>query len=218
MNFFSNSDSNLNNENHHYFIGHMLSDMSNIKALKKVQKKLKTKYGLKNYHWNNKLFGNLIYLGYFTEKDAENYMNNIFSKLLKEISIKFNEIECNYTELTVNYDKSYYNISINFSDENRYLEDIIIPYLYEMGIMPIYDRKKNKNSPSVNLMYYKESRVVIDKKDKINIQIPDIKFKIDGLSLLRGTPIHHRSGHPSLHDQMNIEEVKKFNFPLNGSV
>jgi len=42
----------------------------------------------------------------------------------------------------------------------------------------------------------------------------DDTFKIDHISLLRGTPTKVRSGTPSVHDQMTLEEVSKYTFPL----
>jgi hypothetical protein len=57
-----------------------------------------------------------------------------------------------------------------------------------------------------------------NKTDGINIQIPTDKFKINHISLIKGNPVKIRSGTPSIHDQMNLEEVYKYNFPLKGEL
>jgi len=209
---------NNNNDKHHFFIGNIFNNYSQIRILKKIQKKLKKKYYLKNYHINNKFFGNLIYLGYLEEKIANIYMENIFNHLLTCVSNKFNKLLCNYTEYKIDFDKSYYKISLKFTDENNYLNKIIIPYLYEKGIAPIYDKKKYIYQPTIDLIYYKNSNILKDKSSKINIQVPIENFEINSLSLIKGTSVHVRSGTPSLHDQMIFEEVNKYNYPLNGDI
>ena len=39
------------------------------------------------------------------------------------------------------------------------------------------------------------------------MMIPLEKFKIDHLSLIKGKSVKVRSGTPSLHDQLNLEEI-----------
>jgi hypothetical protein len=211
-----NTNNVLTNEKHHYFIGHMFNDIENVKVLKNIQKKLKKKFKLKNNHSYGRLFANFLYLGYFEEKYADMYMTKRFNDLIQNITSEFKELECNYTEFKIEYDKTYYNIQLRLKDENDYLKNIIVPYMNEFGIEPVYGPKKTY-VPNVNLVYYKESSILKDKKSQIKIEIPQIKFKIEDLCLLRATPVKSRSGYPSLHDQLNIEEVKKYKVPFNGN-
>lgn len=201
-----------NNDKFHFFIGNIFNNEEQIQLLKNIQKKIRKKYGLKEPHWNNKFFTNLIYIGYFNNKTASLYMENIISPLLNAISSNFDVLECNYTNFKIDYDKTFYKISLKFNDINNYLENIIIPYLHENAILPIYD-KKYILKPSIDLIYYKDSYKLLN-KDHLNIEIPKDKFYIDHISLIKGTPVKYRVGTPSLHDQMILEEVSKYTFPL----
>jgi len=130
-------------DKHHFYIGNIFSDEDQLNVLKNIQRKLIKKYKLRNYHWNNKYSSNLIYLGYLHERVAYKYMENIISYLLKAISEKFNHLECIYTGYKLEYDKSFYKISLKFNDVNNYLEKIIVPYLHNNAILPVYEKKKN---------------------------------------------------------------------------
>lgn len=208
---------NFNEDKYHFFIGNIFNNNNQIKLLKNIQRKLIKKYKLKNYHWNNKFCSNLIYLGYLDQNTAYKYMDNIIVNLLKAVTDKFNNLECKYTGYKLEYDKSFYKISLKINDDNNYLENIIVPYLYQNGILPVYEKKKNILKPSIDLVYYKNSSK-INGKDAIKIMVPTEKFKIDHLSLIRGNSIRVRSGTPSLHDQMSLEEVYKYSFPFNGTL
>ena len=203
-----------NKDKYHFFIGNIFNNEEQIKILKNVQKKLIKKYKLKDYHWNSKFCSNLIYLGYLDQNTAYKYMDNIVNNLLKAITERFNNLDCNYIEYKVDFDKSYYKVSLKISDSNNYLENIIIPYLHENAIIPIYEKKKNMLKPSVDLIYYKKSSIIGDRKDAIKIMVPIESFKIDHLSLIRGNSTRIRTGVPSIHNQMNLEEVHKYYFPL----
>jgi hypothetical protein len=200
-----------NNEKNHFFIGNIFNDINQIRLLRNIQKKIKNKYSLKGYHYNNRFYANLIYIGYFDNETAKLYMNNIINSLLTAISNNINLLECNYSNFKITYDKSYYKISLNFDDKNNILKKIIIPYLFNEAISPIYPQRKNVYYPIIDLIYYKNSDKLISTKNKINIQIPNDTFTIDHISLIKGTSIRVRSGLPSLHDQMNLEEVNRFN-------
>jgi len=208
---------NENKDKHHYFIGNIFNDDNQIKKLKNIQKKLIKKYKLKNYHWNNRFCSNLIYLGYLDEYTAYKYMDNIIVNLLEALTERFSVLECQYTGYKLEYDKSYYKISLKINDVNDYLHNIIVPYLHQNGILPIYEKRKNILKPTIDLIYYKESRVIGDKKDAIKIMVPIEKFKIDHISLIRGSSLKIRSGTPSLHNQMSLEEIHKYTFPLKDS-
>ena len=207
-------DHNTNKQKYHFYIGNIFTDNYQKNLLKNIQKKLKKKYNLKDYHINHNLFANLIYLGYFDNDTASKYMNNLVSKLLTAISNKFNILKCKYTGYKIIFDKSYYKISLNYTDSNNFLDKIILPYLFENGIKPIYERKRNLFKPSIDLIYYKKSYILQEKKGEILIQVPSQEFMIDHFSLIRGTPTKSRIGTPSTHDQMYFEEVYKYNFPL----
>ena len=204
-------------EKYHFFIGNIFTSEDQLIALKNIQKKLKKKYLLKDSHYNNKLCTNLIYLGYLDNETANNYMNNIICKLLTAISNKFSTLKCKYTGYKIDYDKSYYKISLQFDDENNYLKQIIVPYLYENGILPIYDKKKYIHDPSIDLIYYKKSSILESKKNGVTIQLPQNEFDINYLSLIKGTPTNIRSGTPSVHDQMYFEEIYQYKFPLKSN-
>ena len=155
----------------------------------------------------------MIYLGYFNNERAIEYMDNIIKPLLFSISEKFSTFDCKYTSYKIENDKSFYKISLNFTDQQNYLEKIIIPYLYENGIEPIYNRKKYTQKPAIDLIYYKSSSK-LNMKQEINSLVPDQTFNIDHISLIRGIPLRYRVGTPSIHDQMNLEEISRYTFPL----
>lgn len=212
-----------NNEKNHFFIGNIFNDENQIRLLRNIQKKLKKKYGLKNYHWNNVLFSDMIYLGYFTTEVAQIYMDEIISHLLKAISERFSNLNCLYSGFKLDYDKSYYRISLKFTDTNNYLESIIIPYLHQNAILPVFPSRKDIKKPSIDLIYFKNSYVLSKKKDlqemkdSIKIQFPTDAFKIDHISLIKGSATRSRSGTPSTHNQMSLVEISRYNFPLKNN-
>ncbi len=210
--FFGFMKSNNKKEKNHYFIGNIFDDENQIRILRKVTKKLKQRYNLKKSHWNNKYFTNMIYLGYLDSETVNMYMEDIINNLLKAISERFSTLTCNYNGFKLEYDKSFYKISIKFSDKDNYLEKIIIPYLYKEAILPVYSKKKLLK-PAIDLLYYKSSNKLADKND-IRIQLPKDEFKINHFSLIKGTSLVTRSGIASLHDQMVLEEVQRYNVPL----
>ena len=81
-------------------------------------------------------------------KTAIEYMENIIKPLLISISEKFSTFDCKYTSYKIENDKSFYKISLNFKDENNYLEKIIIPYLMltSQFLLRILELEKNKSS------------------------------------------------------------------------
>ena len=83
-------------EKNHYFIGNIFKNDEQIKILRNIQKKLKKRYYLKNTHYNNKLFTNLIYLGYLDAFTANLYMENIVNYLLDQIKNNFTTLNCNF--------------------------------------------------------------------------------------------------------------------------
>ena len=214
---------NSNNEKNHFFIGNIFNDENQIRLLRNIQRKLKKKYGLKNYHWNNVLFSDMIYLGYFTTEVAQIYMDEIISHLLKAISERFSTLKCSYTGFKLDYDKSYYNISLKFTDTNNYLESIIIPYLHQNAILPVFPSRRAIKKPAIDLIYFKNSYVLSKKKDlqemkdSIKIQLPTDTFKIDHISLIKGSTTRTRSGTPSTHNQMSLVEISRYNFPLKNT-
>jgi hypothetical protein len=203
-----------NKQRYHYFIGNIFRNDNQIKLLKRIQSKLRKKYLLRKFHWNNYFCTNLIYLGYLDQTTAHKYMDNIIKKLLTAISNKFSTLICNYISYKINYDKSFYKVSLEISDNDNYLKNIIIPYLEENGIKPIYEKKTFNHNPSIDLIYYKHSDYFKEKKHEIRLQIPTEEFIIDHISLIKGSPVSIRSGTPSSHDQMHLEEILKYKFPL----
>lgn len=204
---------NNNKDKFHFFIGNIFKNDEQIKILKKIQKKLRFKYGLKNFQFNNKFFTNLIYLGYFDINTANLYMENILSPLLEAISNNFKVLECQYLNFKLDYDKVFYNLSIEVNDKNNNLSDIIVPYLYKNAITPIYNKEYKNQVPLVNVLYYKDS-TRIKNINNIKIELPKNTFKIDHLSLIKGTPYKYRVGTPSVHDQLILEEIEQYTYNL----
>jgi hypothetical protein len=208
---------------YHFFIGSIfkntkqIQDLVNIK--KNIKKKLKYSYGINDYHSNYQLSTNLIYLGYFSYSVAKEYMNNIVGKLLSAISESrdIQPLMCEYSSYKIKDDKKYYKISIEYDDISNILSKIIIPYLYENGIQPIYN-KKNYEKPAIDLLYFKKEDVKNKDKITFSMNIPKNKFILDHLSLLRGLPTKIRSGTPSTHNQMNMEEMSEFTYKLSNDI
>jgi hypothetical protein len=199
------------NDRHHFFIGNILEN-EDVNVLKRIQKKLITRYELKKYHINSNFFVNFIYLGYLNDNTAKKYMDNIITSLLNAVSTRFKTFNCNYIEYKLNFDKKFYKISLSINDDDNYLEKIIIPYLNENAILPIYNKKRNDFNPTIDLIYYKNSKIT--KKDDIKIIVPTENIKINNICLIKGNPTQGRVGYPSLHDQMFFQVVKKYVFPL----
>jgi len=203
-----------NNDKHHFFIGTIIDNNNDAGVLKRIQKKIVKKYKLRGYHINNKFYVNCIYIGYLDDITAHKYMNNILNNLLKELTTRIKKINCNYLEYKLNFDKLFYKISLTVKDNENNLENIIVPFLHDNAILPVYNKKRTDFNPSVELIYFKESKY-IKKKEDIKIMVPIENFKLNNLSLIRGTSVKRRIGNPSLHDQMFLEVVEKYIFPLD---
>jgi hypothetical protein len=213
---------NNNNDKNHYFIGTIIEDENLVKRLKKVRKKLLNKYNLQDIHFPNLMMANYIYLGYFPLAVAKLYMDDIMNYLLKAISEKCSKLYCNISNFKLTYDQVYYKIMLQFQDKNNKLEDIIIPYLYQKGITPVYGLKKHNEKPTIDVVYFKESTKIKEQREKFGRKFkliadyPSDTFVIDTLCLIQGTPIKSRVGTPSTHDPMEFEKVKNYEFSLSG--
>ena len=226
--FASNScnstNNNMNDEKHHYFIANIIDDIRIVQKLQKMRKKLINKYKLEHYHYPNIITGNLIYIGYFDQKVAQLFMKDIMSFLLNSISNKFGKLYCKFNDIKTNFDGSYFKIYLDIEDNEKSLQNIILPYLFEKGIKPVFKNRSQNKKAYVNLIYTKGKPEKIanlqDKfKDKFKIKIdyPFDTFTIDKLCLLKGTPSKSRSGAPSTHDQMDFEKVADYEFDFKGS-
>ena len=204
---------NQNTKKYHFYIGNVFNNPSEYRLLSKIQQKIKEKYSLKDYHWNNRFFTNFIYLGYMEESVAQTYMDNIISKLLEELSDKIAPLDCSFTSYKHTFDGAFNKVSLKFSDEQGLIEKIIVPYLHKNGILKIYEKRDYILKPEIDLLYYRNSSK-IGKKEPIGMFIPNEHFTIDHLSLIKGVPVKVRSGGASTHDQMSIEEISRFNFPF----
>ena len=207
-------------EKNHYFIGYMFHNKSVFYPLVEIQKKLRKKYKLQDSHWNNKLFGNLIYLGYIDKRIMKLYIANILGKLLNSISKKIAPIKCKYNRFFINDDKKYHKICLKFEDEKGVLKNTIIPYLFNEGISPIFNRKKNSSNPEIDILYYKPSEemskyVKMYSDPALDWDIPKNTFTMDNISILKGIPVDKHSGRQSPHNRLMIEEVETY--PLHGS-
>jgi hypothetical protein len=201
----------------HYFIGAVFNNREQIQDLVRVKKtikgKLKSKYELDQhgYHSNFKFSTNLVYLGYLEENIAEKYMENIFDSLLKELTQNIQELECQYTDFTISNDNSFYRISIDFKDTEDKLNQVILPYLNQEGIKPIYPNRTIEK-PKIELLYVNKKKVSYFEKRNFYTKLPSNSFKLDYLTLIKGIPTVSRSGSASVHDQMNLEEVEKYKY------
>jgi hypothetical protein len=206
----------MENNKSHYFIGNIFSNEEQIKKLRHIQKKLRKKYKLKEYHSNNLFFTNMVYLGFFDSVTATLYMNEIISYLLTSIQNNFTPFECTYGRYKMHYDKIYHRISLTFDDKDSYINNIIVPYLYENAIFPIFEKRKNIPYPEIDLLFYKTS-TILDKKTKfylVSKPVPPEKFIIDNISLIKGTPLKKRIGTPSIHDEMRFELVTEYKYDM----
>jgi len=209
----------FNKKRYHFFIGSVFTNPSEYKIMNKILHNLRlprdSRKKLRQVHWNNRFFTNLIYLGYLQENDAKKYMDNVFSVLLKAIISKFGVLECKYTDFKIKSDGSYNKVSIKFNDSKNLLEKIIVPYLHKNGILPIYPSKKNILKPTIDVFHYKDN-VQIDEEmiNEIKSSLENESFVLDHISLIKGEPVDIRSGTASIHDRMNIEEVDGYRFNL----
>ena len=212
-------NNNFNNEKAHYFIGTVIENKSLKKTLLKLIKSLRKKYQLKDFHTNKGTFViNHLYLGYYDYETIKLYMNDILKYLLKSISENFSELKCDFTNFYLSGDKSYYNISLQLSDKNQYLENKIIPFLQDEAVKGITNKRLIFRKPTINLIYYKSSPVIKSKQFKIGLNLPNNNVLVDNLCLIKGTPVKIRSGNPSLHDQMVLEPINDYRYDLKGNL
>ena len=222
----SNNENNENNKNikNHYFISNVIQDELLINKLKLLRKKLMSKYKIQGAHFSNIISSNLIYLGYFTKEVADLYMNKIVSYLCTTIGKKIGNLECNFSNFKLTYDKSYYKIMLQLEDKNNYLKNIIIPFLQKNAVEKIYGKRNYESKASIDLLYFKNSSKIEEQKKrfgkdfKIILNYPIDKFIMSNLVLLKGTPLETRSGYPSVHDQMEFSVIKEYNFDLHGNL
>ena len=205
----------------HYFLGNVFSDETQIEILKNIQEKMINEYDIQNYHTNDLFFTNILYLGYFDRETAEVYMDKIVKYLLTSLQKKYRPIECHYTRFKVFFDKKVYKLSLVIDDQLNIINKVILPYLYENGVQPVYEKRRYAKQSDVSLVFYKYSSAlknIFKKKYKRNHfkshDIPETKFLIDNISLIKGTPIQTKIGSPSVHDEMNFEVVQEHIYPL----
>ena len=200
-------------EKHHFFIGFVLNNISIVQKIKNIQKILKKNYGLVDYHWNSKLFVQFLYIGYMSEFVAKYYMTHIITPLLQNMKEYLSPMDCSFKDFKLTYDHMYYKLSFEISDSLSVFHDKIIPFLNKNILWPIYGEKTFKEYPSLDILFYKKRKdEYVDKK--ITISIPETTFSLDYISLIKGTPVKTRSGTPSVHDQMHIEEMHDYIFPI----
>ena len=204
----------LNAHKYHFFIGNYLSDFTQINILRNIQNKLKKNFKIKdNYFVNKKICLKMVYVGYFTTKLMYHYMNIIFSKLLESIVEKLNKLDCHYTEFSITQlNNGFLQISLGYTDENNDISNIIVPYLFDNGIKPIFNKKTIEKKQKIDLLYAKPNTRITGRRSIINIKIPIEHFSIDKISLIKGIPLNSHIGAPSQFDQMNFEEVSDFSY------
>lgn len=209
----------FNKKRYHFFLGGVFTNPSEYKIMNKIMHNLRLpkdpRKKLKTVHWNNRFFTNLVYLGYLEESVAKEYMNNVFSVLLKQIISKVGVLTCKYTDFKVKSDGSYNRVSIKFNDDDNIIERIIVPYLHKNGILPIYPSKKNILKPTIDIFHYKDNVQIDDETiNDIKQSLKNESFVFDHISLIKGETVDIRAGTASIHDRMNMEEVEGYRFNL----
>ena len=221
----NNNNNNNNDSKHHYYIGSPINDNILCEKLKNVRKKLVNKYNIKgDLHYQNIFTTNLIYLGYFDYYTAKHYMNKIIKYLCNSIVKKYGKLECKIKNFKLHYDQTFYKIMVQLEDDNDFLKNSIIPYLYHKGIETIHGNRKYEKKASIDMIYFKESQKIKEQKKKfgkkfkiVGIDLPIDKFIIDKLVLIQGTPLITRSGTPSTHDEMDFKLINDFEYIFNGN-
>ena len=214
----SNSKNMKNDSKHHFFIGCKVNDEILVEKLKLVRKKLINKYNIKELHYPNLVTTNLVYLGYFDLSVAKLYMDKIIRYLCDAIAKKYSKLECNMTNFKMVYDGSYYKIMLQLEDLKSELKNVMIPYLNNKGVIPIYGNRKFEKKASIDIIYFKKSEKIEEQKKrfkknfKIMLDFPMDKFILDSLVLIQGTPVITRSGYPSTHDQMDFKILNDFKY------
>ena len=215
----NNTNNNFNNEKAHYFIGTVIDNKNLKKELLKLIKSLRKRYKLQDFHTNKGSFVvNHLYLGYFDYETVKLYMNDILKYLLKAIADNFSELKCDFKNYNLSGDKVYYNISLQLSDKNNYIQNKIIPYLMNEGVKDITNKRSFFRKPTINLIYYKDSPIIKSRQFEIGLQLPQSSFLVNNMCLIKGTPIKLRSGNPSLHDQMVLEPINEYRYNFNGKL
>ena len=210
---------NINNDSkHHFFIGCKINDEILVDKLKLVRKKLVNKYNIKELHYPNIVTTNLVYLGYFDMKVAKIYMDKIMRFLCEALVKKYSKLECNMTNFKMVFDGSYYKIMLQLEDVESELKNVMIPFLNNKGVVPIYGNRHFENKASIDIIYFKKSEKIEEqkkkfkKKFKIMLDYPIDKFILDSLVLIKGTPVITRSGYPSTHDQMDFKILDDYKY------
>ena len=210
---------NINNDSkHHFFIGCKINDEILVDKLKLVRKKLVNKYNIKELHYPNIVTTNLVYLGYFDMKVAKLYMDKIMRFLCEALVKKYSKLECNMTNFKMVFDGSYYKIMLQLEDVESELKNVMIPFLNNKGVVPIYGNRHFENKASIDIIYFKKSEKIEEqkkkfkKKFKIMLDYPIDKFILDSLVLIKGTPVITRSGYPSTHDQMDFKILDDYKY------
>ena len=209
------------NTKSHYFIGNIFNDPNQITLLRKIKSKLIKKYKLKDYHSNNLFYTNMVYLGFFDNDTVTLLMEEIVNHLLTSVKNAFQPFECNYGKYKIYPDKTYNRISLTFDDKDNHIQNVIVPYLYDHAIFPIFERKKHVRSPKVDIIFYQKSEVLDKDEDKQmkarirNIRVPEEKFMIDNISLIKGVPSSFKKrGPPSIHDPMVFSVVSEYKYNI----
>ena len=180
----NNTNNNFNNEKAHYFIGTVVDNKNLKKELLNLIKLLRKKYKLQDYHTNKGTFVvNHLYLGYFDYETVKLYMNDILKYLLKAIADNFSELKCDFDNYYLYGDKVYYNISLQLSDKNDYIQKKIIPYLVNEGVKDVTNKKPVYKKPTINLIYYKDSPIIKSKKFKIGLKLPQSSFIVNNMCI-----------------------------------
>ena len=208
----------INSSKRHYFIGYIQTDPNQIQILQNIQNELTLRYQLKDiYHnFNHKFVTRFIYMGYLTPEVANKYMEFRMKSLCLQVTQKFSSLQCRYSKVKPKFDKPTNYFSIFFDDENHYLKEIIIPFLANYGIKPIFPKRFTNYQPMFDLIHFKKN-APIRKGEPIQVSIPDTSFTISHLSLISAKPTQSKMGYQSVHDNLIYQEEAKYTFPFHSS-
>jgi len=205
----------INSSKRHYFIGYVQTDANQIQILQNIQNELTLKYQLKDiYHnFNHKFVTRFVYMGYLTPEVANKYMEFRMKSLCMEVTQKFQSLVCRYSKVKPKFDKPTNYFSIFFDDENHYLKEIIIPFLANYGIKPLFPKRFTNYQPMFDLIHFRKSNP-IRKGEQIQVNIPETTFTINHLSLISAKPTQSKMGYQSVHDNLIYQEEAKYIFPF----
>lgn len=230
------NNSSITYHSHHYFIGKRLKKADAMKIRDVQQEILNNNEFLDPIDRINNIYSPYIYLGYFNE-NIENKLKELLLPELFAIAEKFGPMRCPLKDYSLTgQSRNYKYVGLTYESPDRYLEDIIIPYLkdymdkytgtnlvYEnIPMIPLY-RLRHKNIEQfvkINPHTKNDGKTVFP-----NIRMPNVSYNkktqskyidLDSIDLLRATPVTIKKGKKSFNEALHIDSV--LSIPLAGKL